>query len=307
LSHSHADTGHIHSHGKGLESINTAFIIAVSANLGFTVLEAFFAVLTDSVSLLADAGHNLGDVSGLLLAWGASYLAGKKASAMYSYGFRRTTILAAIINALVLVFASGIIAYESIEKFFNPEAIQEIPVMIVASIGVLVNAGTAVLFMKASREDLNIKAAFLHLAYDALISVAVVITAVLIYYTGLLWLDPAAGMLIVIVILGGTWGVLRDSVNLILDAVPEHIDQQEVESYLRSIDGVTDIHDIHIWGMSTRESGLTAHLIMPRNTLWESEGAYKEISSVLKQRFRIHHVTLQVERDMDCDNGDCCN
>ncbi len=303
MSHSHAN----HGHDESLASINSAFLIAVCANIGFTIIEAVYALLAHSASLLADAGHNLSDVSGLLLAWGASYLAGRKASAMYSYGFRRTTILAAIINALVLVFASAIIAFESFDKFANPVPIHELPVMVVAGIGVLVNAGTALLFMKGSREDLNIKAAFLHLAYDALISVGVVITAVLIYFTGIQWLDPLMGLAIVAVILAGTWGVLRDSVNLILDAVPEHIDQAEVEAYLRSIDGVTDIHDVHIWGMSTRESGLTAHLIMPRNTLWESEGAYLELSEEMKRRFRIHHVTLQVERDNDCTNEDCCN
>jgi cobalt-zinc-cadmium efflux system protein len=303
VSHTHAE----HGQADPLAGINTAFLIAVCVNIGFTILEVVYALLAHSASLLADAGHNLSDVSGLLLAWGASYLAGKKASAMYSYGFRRTTILAAIINALVLVFASAIIAFDSIDKFMHPVAMHELPVMIVAAIGVLVNAGTALLFMKGSREDLNIKAAFLHLAYDALISAGVVITAVLIYFTGIHWLDPMMGLIIVLVILAGTWGVLRDSVNLILDAVPEHIDQAEVEAYLRGIDGVTDIHDVHIWGMSTRESGLTAHLVMPRNTLWESQGAYLELSEEMKRRFRIHHVTLQVERDDDCTNEDCCN
>lgn len=290
-----------------LANINTAFLIAITANLGFTILEAVYALITDSVSLLADAGHNLSDVSGLLLAWGASYLAGKKASAIYTYGFRKSTILAAIANALLLILASVFIAFESIDKFFNPVTMQEIPVMVVAAIGVLVNAGAAVLFMKGSREDLNLKAAFLHLSYDALISAGVVVTAILVYYTGMQWLDPLAGILIVIVILAGTWSLLRDSINLILDAVPQHIDQKEVESYLRSIDGVTDIHDVHIWGMSTRESGLTAHLTMPKNTLWESEGTYMEISAELKKRFRINHSTLQVEKDQDCTNGDCCN
>lgn len=284
-----------------------AFFIAVSVNLAFTGIEAFYAIVTGSVSLLGDAGHNLSDVSGLLLAWGASYLAGKKSSRIYSYGYRRTTILAAIINALILVFAAAVIALQSIDRLITPAPIQEIPVMIVATIGIFVNAGTALLFMRDGKQDLNLKVAYLHLAYDALISAAVVVTALLILYTGQQWLDPVVGMFIVIVILAGTWHVLRDSVNLILDAVPQHIDRTAVESYLRSIEGVTDIHDVHIWGMSTHENGLTAHLIMPNDTLWDSDGGYTEVSAELKRRFRIHHVTLQVEKDLDCANENCCD
>jgi cobalt-zinc-cadmium efflux system protein len=303
VAHSHAE----HQHHDFLDHINTAFFIAVSVNLAFTGIEAFYAFVTGSVSLLGDAGHNLGDVSGLLLAWGASYLAGKKSSRMYSYGYRRTTILAAIINALILVFAATVIALQSIDRLITPAPIQEIPVMIVATIGIFVNAGTALLFMRGGKEDLNLKAAYLHLAYDALISAAVVVTAVLIFYTGLQLLDPLVGLFIVVVILAGTWHVLRDSVNLILDAVPQHIDRTAVETYLKNIDGVTDIHDVHIWGMSTHENGLTAHLIMPEDTLWDSNGGYTEISAELKRRFRIHHVTLQVEKDLDCANEDCCD
>lgn len=303
MAHAHAE----HQQHDFLNHINTAFFIAVSVNLIFTGIEAFYAFLTGSVSLLGDAGHNLSDVSGLLLAWGASYLAGKKTSRMYSYGYRRTTILAAIINALVLVFAAAVIALQSIDRLITPAPIQEIPVMIVATIGIFVNAGTALLFMQGGKEDLNLKAAYLHLAYDALISVAVVVTAVLIFYTGLLWLDPLAGIIIVVVILAGTWNILRDSVNLILDAVPQHIDRTAVETYLKSIDGVTEIHDVHIWGMSTHENGLTAHLIMPEDTLWDSDGGYSQISAELRRRFKIHHVTLQVEKDLDCDNGDYCD
>jgi len=303
VAHSHAEP----QHHDFLSRINTAFFIAVSVNLGFTGIEAFYAIVTGSVSLLGDAGHNLSDVSGLLLAWGASYLAGKKSSRMYSYGYRRTTILAAIINALILVFAAAVIALQSIDRLLTPEPIQEIPVMIVATIGIFVNAGTAMLFMQGGKQDLNLKAAYLHLAYDALISAAVVVTALLIFYTGLQWLDPLVGLFIVVVILAGTWNVLRDSVNLILDAVPQHIDRTAVEDYLKSIDGVTDIHDVHIWGMSTHENGLTAHLIMPADTLWDSNGGYTEISAELRRRFRIHHVTLQVEKDLDCANEDCCD
>lgn len=304
------DTGPVdfeqdHHHLNPMGDVNTIFFLAVVANLAFTVIEATFAFITGSVSLLGDAGHNLGDVLGLLLAWGAAYLVGKKSSRMYSYGYRRTTILAAIINALVLVFAAALIASESVERFSNPMPIEEIPVIVVACIGILVNTGAALLFLRGRKEDLNLKAAFLHLAYDALISVGVVVTATTILFTGWTWLDPLAAVIIVVIILLGTWGLLRDSVNLILDAVPQGIDLTSVENYLRTIDGVAEIHDVHIWGMSTHENGLTAHLIMPLNTLWESERGYAEVSRQLQQRFNIHHVTLQVERDRDCANEDC--
>ena len=297
----HHQQNHLHKSGD----INAIFFLAVAANLAFTALEATYAFITDSVSLLGDAGHNLGDVLGLLLAWGAAYLVGRKTSRMYSYGYRKTTILAAIINALILVFAAALIASESVDRFLRPTPIQEIPVIVVAFIGILVNAGAALLFIRGSKEDLNLKAAFLHLAYDALISVGVVVTATTILFTGWVWLDPLAAIIIVVIIVGGAWGLLRDSVNLILDAVPQGIDRSSVEDYLRTIDGVVDIHDVHIWGMSTHENGITAHLIMPDNTLWESENGYAEISRQLRERFRIHHVTLQIEKDQDCANEDC--
>ena len=312
LDHAHSGHSHSHSHGHShghgpvdFNNVNVSFVIAVVANLAFTILEAVYGYLTSSMILLADAGHNLSDVLGLLLAWGAAYLATRKSSDTYSYGYKKTTILAALVNAVVLVLAAGFIAFESFQKFFNPNEIAAVPVMIVASIGIVVNAGTAMLFMKGGKEDLNLRGAYLHLAYDALISVGVVIAAAIIYFTGLLWVDPLVGLLIVAVILVGTWGLLKDSVNLILDAVPGDIEVQEVRTYLLSIDGVSEVHDLHIWGMSTRENGLTAHLVMPDNTLWDSDESYAAIGRDMKQRFSIHHVTLQVEKDPDCTNNDC--
>ncbi len=288
-----------------MENINLSFIIAVSANLAFTIIEAIYGILANSVSLLGDAGHNLSDVLGLLLAWGATYLASKKATDFYSYGYRRTTILAAIINALVLVFAALYIAYESIDKFMDPAPISEKAMIIVAGIGILVNAGTALLFVKGRKDDLNLRGAFLHLAYDALISVGVVIAGITIYYTDWLWIDPAVGLAIVVIIIAGTWGMLRDSINLILDAVPQGVDRAAVRGFLETITGVTQVHDLHIWAMSTRENCLTAHLVMPENTLWESEAGYAVIGQSLRDEYNIHHVTLQVEKDLDCNNQDC--
>tara|TARA_R110002072_G_scaffold3830_6_gene27386 strand:+ start:64454 stop:65431 length:978 start_codon:yes stop_codon:yes gene_type:complete len=318
-SHDHHSPGHSHgghshgghSHGghshvpAEFNNVNLSFVIAVGANLAFTIVEAVYGYLTSSMSLLADAGHNLSDVLGLLLAWGAAFLATRKSSDAYSYGYKKTTILAALVNALVLVLAAGFIAYESLEKLFLPTDVAAIPVMVVATIGIAVNAGTAMLFMKGSKEDLNLRGAYLHLAYDALISVGVVIAAIIIYFTGLMWIDPVMGLIIVAVILGGTWGLLRDSVNLILDAVPHNVDLQKVKDYLLEINGVTEVHDLHIWGMSTKENCLTAHLVMPDNTLWDSEESYASIGRDMADHFSIHHVTLQVEKDPDCTNNDC--
>ena len=308
-SHGHAHSGgghHHHDHGDpDFKNLNASFLIAVAANLGFTIIEGVYAVIANSASLLADAGHNLSDVLGLLLAWGAAYLAQKSTSDLFSYGYRKTTILAAMINALVLILVSVFIAFESLEKLFNPGEVSEVAIIIVASIGIVVNAGSAWLFRSGSRDDLNIKGAYLHLAFDALISVGVVIAAVAMMYSGWLWIDGLVGLLIVAVIVLGTWGLLRDSLNLILDAVPQHIDRRVVHDYLLQIDGVSGVHDLHIWALSTNETCLTAHLVMPTNTLWDSEHGYHEIGEALKEQFRIHHVTLQVEKDFDCATQDC--
>lgn len=245
------------------------------------------------MSLLADAIHNFGDVFGLVLAWVASWLLTLPARKRYSYGFKRTTILAALANALILVATTAIISYESIYKLLHLSQVNGHIVMVVALIGIFVNGGTALLFMKGAHEDLNIKGAFLHLMGDALISIGVVIAGILITYTNLTWIDPVTGLIIVAIILWGTWGLLRDSVNLILDAIPHHIDHHAVKDYLSNLPGVTAVHDLHIWGLSTKEIALTAHLIMPEKTL--SDADYERINLILKEKYRIDHVTIQVE------------
>jgi len=305
LGHGFHSHGHVHDHGYDFSKVNVGFMIAIAVNLTFTAVEALYGFLSNSVSLLGDAGHNLSDVLGLLLAWGASYLATRKSTELYSYGFRKTTILAAIINAMTLVFAAGFIAIESIEKFFTPSPMDEIIVMIVAGVGIVVNAGTAMIFMKGSKEDLNLKGAYLHLAYDAAISAAVVVGACISYFSNWHLIDPLLGLLIVGVILVGTWGLLRDSVNLILDAVPEGCSRQGVKAYLEGISGVSEVHDLHIWAISTFENCMTAHLVMPENTLWESESSYEEIGQVMRKDFNIHHITLQVEKGFTCSTNDC--
>lgn len=290
MSHSHH---HDHDHAAPT-NFNKAFAIAVTLNFLFTLVQAGYAIVADSMSLLADAGHNFGDVFGLALAWGANWLLSKPSSERYSYGYKRTTIIASIINALLLVGTSAIIAYESINKLMHPSIVNEKIVILVAFIGIIINSGSALLFLRGRKEDLNIKGAYLHLASDALISIGVVVAGILIYYTKWYWIDPIVGLFIIIVILAGTWGLLRHSLSLLLDAVPADIDQAGVASYLANIHGVTAVHDLHIWGLSTREVALTAHLVMPEQIL--SDQDYARINHELQCQFKIEHVTLQVEK-----------
>ena len=290
-----------HTHSP--ESFNLAFALAVGLNLGFTVIEAVYAIMANSMSLLADAGHNLGDVLGLVLAWGANWLLTKPSSERYSYGFKRTSILAAIANALFLVAACAIITYESIAKLLNPQPVHEMTVIIVAAIGIVINLGTALLSIRGSKDDLNIKGAFLHLASDALVSVGVVIAGVIIIASGWLWVDPLAGLLIVVTILLGSWGLLRDSVNLILDAVPHDVDHKAVKTYLAQLPGVTAVHDLHIWGLSTKETALTAHLVIP--DAQTDDNFLQTICHDLKRNFKINHPTIQIENGGDCHTQTC--
>lgn len=296
-SHDHDHGGHAHHHAPS--NFNLAFGLAVSLNLAFTVVETIYALAAHSMSLLADAGHNLGDVCGLLMAWGASWLLGRTATAKYSYGYKKTTLFAALINALLLVFACGIIIFESVRRLFFPAPINELIVIIVALIGIAINGGTALMFLKGSKDDLNIKGAYLHLASDALLSLGVVITGCIVWFTKWMWLDPIVGLIIVFIILYSTLGLLRHSVDLLLGAVPHNVDQQKVFEYLSHIDGVTAVHDLHIWALSTKEFALTAHLVMPDRYLTDHD--YLEINQVLKDQFKIGHVTIQVEKGESAD------
>ena len=283
---------HQHHHAPPT-SFNRAFAVSVIANLSFTITQVIFALMADSMSLLADAAHNFGDVFGLVLAWGANWLLTLPARKRYSYGFKRTTIIAAIINALLLVATSTLICYESIHKLFHLTALNERIVFFVALCGIGINGGTALLFMRGAHKDLNIKGAFLHLLGDTLISFGVVVAALLIGVTGWIWLDPIVGLFIVIIIFLSTWGLLRDSVSLLLDAVPHQIDQQGVLTYLQQLPGVEAVHDLHIWGLSTKEIALTAHLVMPNDKL--SDEDFHKINHTFKERFHVDHVTLQIE------------
>lgn len=288
--HHHSKTNRSYDH----RSFNKAFAIAIVLTLGFTIAEAIVGVIVHSMSLLADAAHNLGDVLGLVLAWIANWLLSIPARKRYSYGFKRTTIIASLANAFILVATSAVIAYESIYKLFNLTDLNETAVIVVGFIGIFINGGSSLLFMRGAESDLNIRSAFWHLFADMLLLVGVVISAILIYYSGWLWIDPVVGLAIVGIVLWGTWGLLRDSVHLILDAIPHYIDHVGIRSYLVNWPGVSAIHDLHIWGLSTREVALTVHLVMPERQLTDAD--FKRINDELKREFRIDHVTIQVEK-----------
>jgi len=289
--HNH-DHGHDHHHAPA--SYDTAFAIGVALNLGFVVVEGVYGVLAHSLSLLADAGHNLSDVLGLLMAWGAIYLSRKRPTARWTYGLRLSSILAALANAILLLVAVGGIAWEALRRFGHPEPVSGGTVMAVAAVGIAVNGITAFLFMSGRKSDVNIEGAFLHMAADAVVSLGVVIAGAIISYTGWLWLDPTVSLVIVAVITIGTWGLLRRSVALALDAVPEGIDPAAVKEYLVSQPGVASIHDIHIWAMSTTEAALTAHLVMPDAAI--DDAFLARLSKELHDQHNIEHATLQVER-----------
>lgn len=299
----HHDHSHGHHHGVA-RSFNKAFAIAVSVTLLYVIAEVIYGFSAKSMTLLADAAHNLGDVLGLVLAWVANWLLTLPARRRYSYGFKRMTIISALANAGILIATSALIAYESIYKLFHPVDVNEVTVIVVGFIGIFVNAGSSLLFMRGAQEDLNIKSAYWHLMADALILVGVVVSGVVIYFTGWEWIDPVVGLLIVLIVLWGTWGLLRDSIHLMMDAVPRYIDSAGVKDYLSQLPGVQAVHDLHIWGLSTREAALTAHLVMPDSCLSDSD--YKAINEKLHHDFKISHATIQVEKgDTDAPCKPC--
>jgi cobalt-zinc-cadmium efflux system protein len=294
-----------HQHYSMAGRHDRAFAIGIILNIGFVVVEAVFGVVSGSLALLADAGHNLSDVVGLLLAWGASYLSRRKPSERRTYGWHGTTILAAMLNAVILLLAVGAIALEAIKRLVRPAPVAGKTVIVVAVIGMIINTATALLFRAGRKKDLNIRSAFLHMAADAAVSAGVVVAGVAILLSGWLWLDPALSLLIAAVILAGTWGLLRDSVDLALDAVPAGIDRLAVEAYLQSLPGVSAVHDLHIWGLSTSEAALTAHLI--KAAADDDDALIAQASRVLQERFKIAHTTLQWERgNARCPSGQPC-
>ena len=294
--HSH-DHGHSHAHGHAGHShapatFGFAFAVGVTLNAGFVLVELVFGYLANSLALVSDALHNFSDVIALLLAWGAAWLSRKLPTELHTYGYRRASILAALANAGLLLLAVGAIIVEAIDRIRFPAAVAGSTVICVASLGILINGATALLFMRGSEHDLNIRGAYLHMAADAAVSFGVVVAALVITLTGWLWVDPVTSLIVAALVLVSGWGLARDSVNLALDAVPRHIDFADVRDYLASLDGVSDVHDLHIWAMSTSETALTVHLVRPGGF---DDAFLHGVCAELSHRFRIHHATLQVE------------
>ncbi len=290
MAHDHEIT---HGHHHGPTSYGRAFAIGIALNLSFVVAEVVYGLKAHSLALLSDAGHNLSDVLALLLAWGASILSSRKPSPRFTYGLRSTTILAALLNAALLLLVMGGIGWEAIQRLSKPAPVHGDIIIGVATLGVLINTATALLFMRGRHRDLNIRGAFVHMAADAAISFGVVLTGVGILFSGWLWLDPLVSLALVIVIVVGTWGLLRDSINLALHAVPQGVEPTMVRAYLSGIPGVTEVHDLHIWGMSTTECALTVHLVMPGS--YPGDAFMAQVSRELHDRFHIAHPTIQME------------
>src|SRR5712664_1190213 len=292
--HGHAH-GRDHAHGLATQGINTRMAIAVALNLVFVVIEGGFGFLSNSVALIADAGHNLSDVLGLVCAWTAMYLGRRPPGARFTYGLGRSSVLAALANAVLLLVACGAIAWEAIGRLAAPPTVAGATVMGVAAIGIVLNGISAWLLHGGSHDDLSRRSAFIHMLGDAAVSAGVLISGGLIVLTHWSWLDPVVSLLIVAVILASTWSLLRDSVHLSLDGVPAGVNSTAIMSYLAGQRGVTDVHDLHIWALSTTSVALTAHLVVPDRD--QEDALLGSLTPFLKKRFRIDHATLQIERD----------
>ncbi len=286
-----------HDHNHTISNYNRAFAAGVLLNVIFVVIEVSYGVAADSLALIADAGHNVSDVLSLLLAWGAALLAKKPATEKRTYGFRKVTVMASLASAILLLVALGGITWETIGRFFDPKPVEGMTVIVVAAIGVVINTITALLFVSGRKHDLNIRGAFLHMAADAGVSFGVVLAGVIIMVTGWLFVDPLISLLIVAAILAGTWSLLRDSMNLAIDSVPEGIDIAGIKRYLTDFENVSQIHDLHVWPMSTTEVALSVHLIIDDYPL--ANNFLPKLQGQLHERFKIEHSTIQVERQND--------
>ncbi|MEM6996809.1 MAG: cation diffusion facilitator family transporter [Myxococcota bacterium] len=286
MGHGHDHHGHGPRHGK-------AFAVSLALNIGFVVVEVVYGLLAGSMALVADAAHNLGDVLGLALAWGATRLARIEPCDRRTYGWRKSTVLAALLNAILIVLAVGGVTWEAVGRIGSPVAIDGMTVIVVAAIGVVINAVSAGFFFAGRKGDANIRGAFIHLMADAAVSVGVVFAGIVVLTTGWNWVDPATSLIISVVILVTTWGLLKESVDLLMDAVPAHIDLGEVRQCLLDIEGVAAIHDLHVWAMSTNETSLTAHIEVREGC--DRNALLRSIDEVLQQRFHIGHSTVQLE------------
>ena len=295
--HSH---DHSHNHGHGSLDFSRAFAVGIALNIGFVVVEAVFGFLADSMALVADAGHNLSDVLGLIVAWAGASMARRSRSPRFTYGLKKASILAALVNALFLLLAVGAIIAEAIRRLFHPAAADGQTIMLVAAIGILINGTTAMLFSRG-HHDINIRAAFQHMAADTAVSAAVVLSGAVILWTGEQWVDPVMSLAVAIVILWGSFGLLKESVWMSLAGVPSNIDIEHVEEALASVEGVRSVHDLHVWPLSTTETALTAHLVAPDGS---NDELLRRVRTMLHDRFHIEHTTIQVER-LDTNDCDC--
>lgn len=297
--HHHHDHGHRHDHGHGHAhvhapaSFDRAFAIGIALNAGFVAVEAFYGWKVGSLALLADAGHNLSDVAGLVLAWAGAAAGRLRPDSRHTYGFKRASILAALANALLLLVAMGSLAWEAVDRLQSPQPTPGLTIVVVAAIGILVNGATALLFMRG-RHDLNLRGAFLHMAADALVSAGVVVAGLLSLVYGWAWTDPVASLLIAVLIVAGTWSLFRQSLHLMVDGVPAHVNLVEVRACLQGQPGVAQVHDLHVWAMGTSEVALTAHLVMPQGPA--DDAFLRHATEQLRDRFGIAHVTLQTSR-----------
>jgi cobalt-zinc-cadmium efflux system protein len=304
--HDHDHEGHSHGQVVLGQKLGMAFIIAIGLNSLLTVLQIFYAYTAHSTSLLADAGHHLSDVLALIFSFVATLLAKKNSNNRYSYGYKKSTVLATLTNATLLVVACTIILMEAIDHLIYQHTVNAIPVMVVAALGAVISGISAMLLHKDSHHDLNIKSAFLHLWYDALLSIGVVVTGGLIYFTHISLLDPIVGILLALFILKNSWQLFKETLNLSLDGVPKAIDLTKVSEFLHHIPGVTRVHDLHIWALSTSSNALTVHLIRPQGLLSSEERQH--ISQQLQQLFKIDHTTIQIEthEEADCEHEQSC-
>lgn len=296
---------HIHNHNIESINYNKIFVLGIILNVVYIIVELSFGFIINSMALIADAIHNLSDVLGLLIAWGATILAKSSPTKKRTYGFRKSTIIAPLINSLILLVAVGGIFIESIRKFYNPAPLQGNIMIFIAGIGIFINLLTAFFFFKGKEKDINIKGTFLHMAADAAVSLGVVIAGLLISFTKWFWIDPVISLIIAFVIVIGTWNLMKDSFMLSMDAVPKNINLKEVESYLKSLDGITDVHDLHIWGMSATANALTVHLVV--NSYPDDNNFIQRINENLFHKFGIEHPTIQLELASQADNCEKCN
>ncbi len=283
---------HDHDHSHAPANFSRAFAIGIALNIAFVAIEAFYGWKINSLALLADAGHNLSDVAGLVLAWGGALAGRLRPDARHTYGWQRASILAAFANALLLLVAMGSLVWEALHRLGSPAPMQGLTIMAVAGIGIAINTATALLFMRGRASDLNIRGAFLHMAADALVSAGVVIAGGLALWLGWDWLDPAASLLIAAVIVIGTWGLFRQSLHLLFDGVPDDVDLLAIQAYLESLPGVERVHDLHVWAMGTSKTALTAHLVVPAGH--PGDDFLRETTAGLHHRFHITHTTLQL-------------